>query len=172
MSSEHDASVGSAQYTWLVNDLNRVNRTLTPWLVVELHRPLYNGETFWSDNAVGIGMRKEFEHLLHGYRVDVVFAGHYHSYFRTCDGLFQSQCDNHGPTHITIGTAGASLEHMPFYKTHWSRMHILQHYGYGRVTVINATALHFEFIKAGSSDDETAGTVLDEVWIIRPHQRV
>lgn len=39
-------------------------------------------------------------------------------------------------------------------------------YGYGRLTVKNATALHFEFVQASFDANET-GTVLDDIWILR-----
>ena len=167
ISSEHDLSRGSPQHTWLVQDLESVNRTETPWLVVEVHRPFYNAEMDWDDYAVGVGMRMEMEHLLRDYQVDIVFAGHYHSYFRSCDGLFRSVCNNNGPIHITVGTAGASLESVPFYKTSWSSKNIIRTFGYGRVTVMNSTALHFEFVKAGSQDDPDSGKSLDHIWITR-----
>jgi Iron/zinc purple acid phosphatase-like protein C len=89
----------------------------------------------------------------------------------SCDGLYRSRCHNGGPTHITIGTAGAhlndamSMEGRPI----WTEEIIFQTYGYGRVTVMNRTVLHFEFIKSGHEQyDSTAGTVLDGVYIVRP----
>jgi Iron/zinc purple acid phosphatase-like protein C len=43
-----------------------------------------------------------------------------------------------------------------------------QTYGYGRVTIKNATALHFEFVEAWNEmDSASSGDVLDEVWIFR-----
>jgi Iron/zinc purple acid phosphatase-like protein C len=76
--------------------------------------------------------------------------------------------------HITIGTAGAhlnegmSLDRQPS----WTDQIIFQTYGYGRVTVANSTVIHFEFIKAGNEQyDATAGTVLDEVYIVRSENR-
>jgi len=121
----------------------------------------------WADNAVGIGMRMEFEALFKIYHVDLVLSGHYHSYFRSCAGLFQSQCNNGGPTHIIVGTAGAYLDNSKFYSNHWSVKNIQGEYGYGRITVANSTAMHFEFVKAGAEDDKTSGKVLDEVWITK-----
>jgi hypothetical protein len=165
LSSEHDISPESLQYNWLEADLNTVNRTLTPWVVVELHRPLYFNEALWRDLAVGIGMRYEFENLLGEYKVDLVLAGHLHSYFRSCAGLFHSRCNNGGPTHIVAGTAGARLDRAPIYGNKWSVKNIQLAFGYGRITVFNETWMHFEFVKAGSDDDEQAGQVLDDVWI-------
>jgi len=42
LSSEHNMTIGSSQYVWLENDLAKVNRSITPWLVVEMHRPMYS----------------------------------------------------------------------------------------------------------------------------------
>jgi phosphodiesterase/alkaline phosphatase D-like protein len=38
ISSEHDWLPGSEQYTWLEQDLQSVNRTQTPWVVLTSHR--------------------------------------------------------------------------------------------------------------------------------------
>lgn len=42
LSSEHNMTVGSRQYAWLEKDLIAVNRFITPWVVVEMHRPMYS----------------------------------------------------------------------------------------------------------------------------------
>ena len=168
LSAEHDASKGSPQYEWMVKDLSSVNRTVTPWLVVEVHRPMYQSEKDrWDQNNVGIGMRYEFEDVLYDYKVDLYLAGHYHSYLRTCDGLYRSKCDNGGPMHITVGSAGAALDTPGLYWNRWTERYIKGNYGYGRVTIANASALHFEFVKAGAANDTSAGETMDDVWIMR-----
>ena len=167
LSSEHDLAPGSVQHVWLQDDLASVNRTKTPWLIVELHRPLYEAEAEWDNNAVGIARRMEIEDLLYDNKVDVVLAGHYHAYHRSCDGLYRSRCHRGGPMHITVGSAGAHLDETGLYWNGWTEKFIQQQYGYGRITVQNATALHFEFVKAGSENDTTAGEVHDDVWIFR-----
>jgi acid phosphatase type 7 len=83
ISSEHDLSFGSPQHVWLRDDLHRIDRSITPWVVVEVHRPFYEGERYWKDNTVGVAMRLEVEDLLFDYHVDLVIAGHYHAYHRT-----------------------------------------------------------------------------------------
>lgn len=61
---------------------------------------------------------------------------------------------------------------MPMADRPWTANAIFQIFGYGRVTIQNATALHFEFIRAGyEPNDPQAGTVLDDVWIYRNGQR-
>ena len=85
VSSEHDLSEGSIQHVWLEHVLFNTNRTITPWVIVELHRPLYEMEEalFPNPQNIGIAMRYEFEDLLHDYKVDIVFSGHFHTYHRT-----------------------------------------------------------------------------------------
>jgi len=176
LSSEHDMSEGSDLRNWLEEDLASVNRTLTPWVVVEIHRPFYDSQISWKDTAVSIGMRLEVESLMKKYKVDLIISGHFHAYMRTCDGLYRSRCENNnhtnnatypGPIHLTVGTAGASFTTIPHYPNNWTPKHLESVYGYGRITVYNATSLHFEFVKVGAPDDETAGMVLDDVWVAR-----
>jgi hypothetical protein len=71
--------------------------------------------------------------------------------------------------HLTIGTAGAHLNDadIGIFTNSWTDNVIVQTYGYGRMSVQNASVLHFEFIKAGNGTDPTAGDVLDDVWIFR-----
>lgn len=80
ISSEHNLTKGSPQYEWLEADLRAVNRTRTPWLVVESHRPMYESEAFFDQAAVCVGMRYQIEDLLREHQVDVFLAGHYHMY--------------------------------------------------------------------------------------------
>jgi hypothetical protein len=170
ISSEHDLNPGSPQYTWLEADLARVDRRVVPWIILESHRPLYEGETgehWWNSIRVGQAMRKEFEELLKEYKVDVVLSGHYHEYHRTCDGVFKGTCHSGGPIHITVGSAGATLDDGSEFQNEWTAKWIRGEYGYGRITVANASAMQFEFVRAGPRDDSMAGQVDDEIWIRR-----
>jgi hypothetical protein len=112
-------------------------------------------------------MRGEFENLLHEHKVDLVLAGHYHEYHRTCDGVYKGQCDMGGPMHITIGSAGARLDNGFEYNNPWTAKYIRGKYGYGRITVANATDMHFEFVGHGGPEDPMAGEIHDGVWIRR-----
>jgi hypothetical protein len=162
LSSEHDLSSTSRQYQWLESDLRSLNRKRTPWVIIEIHRPLYNSFNLPDgQNAVGMAMREEIELLLMEYSVDLVLSGHYHSYLRTCNGLFQGICNNGGPTYITIGTAGAELSYASLYEQNWTEASFVE-WGYGKVTVFNSSSLLFEFIV-----DDTKGTVKDYVWVTK-----
>jgi hypothetical protein len=180
LSSEHDLSKGSPQYDFLKSSINN-NKTSSsstpPWTVVEIHRPLYNAlQGHWKDNAVGIALRMEIEDLLVDGGVDLVLSGHYPSYSRSCAGLYKSQCDSGGPTHITVGGGGRggrgshdnNNDNNPSttYTNQWTKKTIVGEVGYGRITV-NATDLLFEYVRAGDNekgeDDADDGAVLDKV---------
>lgn len=63
-----------AQYAWLKEDLSKVDRAVTPWLVATMHPPWYN--SYSSHYQEFECMRQEMEELLYQHRVDIVFAGH------------------------------------------------------------------------------------------------
>jgi len=166
LSSEHNMTSGSDQYIWLEKDLAAVNRSITPWVVVEMHRPLYNKQVgvAWANLMVAEGMQNEVEDLLHTYQVDLVLSGHYHSYFRSCPGLYAHVCNNGGPTYITVGTGGAPLDSKATsmipnqYTEHFDN----ENFGVGKASVFNATSMHWQFVAVG-------GNVTDEVWFTRGH---
>jgi hypothetical protein len=68
LSSEHNYTVGSAQYKWLEADLQAVDRNVTPWVVLNLHRAMYINSNFggpvYSDLAVSALMIANLEPLL------------------------------------------------------------------------------------------------------------
>ena len=81
LSSEHDFTIGSQQYRWIEDDLKRVDKRVTPWVVVTLHRPMMtplSGSVF----KTSAGMILNLETLFEEYGVDLVLGGHVHSYER------------------------------------------------------------------------------------------
>ena len=99
----------------------------------------------------------EFEHILYANKVNLVLWGHYHSYQRTCP-VYRKKCTPGAPTHIIVGTAGYILSPFPSFRDNWSEFHTT-HYGYGRVTVANQSALLWEWVK------NLDGKVTDSVWL-------
>lgn len=69
------------QYTWLEQELPKVHRSETPWLIVLLHSPWYNSNNYHY--MEGESMRVMFEPWFVQHKVDLVFSGHVHSYERS-----------------------------------------------------------------------------------------
>jgi 3',5'-cyclic AMP phosphodiesterase CpdA len=69
------------QWEWLREELKRVDREKTPWLIVLMHIPIYNSNE--AHFMEGESMRAVFEKWFVRYKVDVVFAGHVHAYERS-----------------------------------------------------------------------------------------
>ncbi|THG11964.1 hypothetical protein TEA_022861 [Camellia sinensis var. sinensis] len=102
------------QYKWLEQELPKINRYETPWVVVILHAPWYNTNHYHY--MEGESMRVQFESLFVQYKVDIVFASHVHSYerlerisnikYNIINGLSLPVRDINAPAYITIGDGG------------------------------------------------------------------
>jgi hypothetical protein len=83
VSLEHNISQGTAQRAWLEADLQAVDRSRTPWVVVASHRPLYCSEVSSQDDYEnGLHHAALLDGLLAEHRVNLFVAGHYHAYVR------------------------------------------------------------------------------------------
>lgn len=64
---------GSEQHAWLLADLAAVDRSVTPWVIVGGHRPIYIASTFnmpdQGDQPVAIALRAAFEEAFVEHRV-------------------------------------------------------------------------------------------------------
>ncbi|KAL2254781.1 purple acid phosphatase 2 [Sesamum indicum] len=102
------------QYKWLEEELPKVNRSETPWLIVLMHSPWYNSYNYHY--MEGETMRVMYEPWFVQYKVDVVFAGHVHAYERServsniayniVNGICTPVSDQSAPVYITIGDGG------------------------------------------------------------------
>eukprot|EP00268_Persea_americana_P069188 TRINITY_DN9782_c0_g1_i2.p1 TRINITY_DN9782_c0_g1~~TRINITY_DN9782_c0_g1_i2.p1 ORF type:complete len:202 (+),score=26.42 TRINITY_DN9782_c0_g1_i2:196-801(+) len=84
-------------------DLQRVDRRMTPWLVATWHPPWYN--SYSSHYQEFECMRQEMEALLYRHCVDIVFTGHVHAYERM-NRVYNYTLDSCGPVYITVGDGG------------------------------------------------------------------
>uniref|UniRef100_A0A7C9DMG7 acid phosphatase n=1 Tax=Opuntia streptacantha TaxID=393608 RepID=A0A7C9DMG7_OPUST len=112
------AAVLSVKYTpqwrWLKEELERVDREKTPWLIVLMHAPLYSSNE--AHYMEGESMRSAFESWFVEYKVDLIFAGHVHAYERSyrisnihyniSNGDRYPVPDKSAPVYITIGDGG------------------------------------------------------------------
>jgi len=84
---------GSAQYTWLENDLAS---TAKPWKFLIFHEPAWSA----GGHSNSTTAQEVFQPLCLQYAIKVVFAGHNHYY---------SRCEVDGIHHVTTGGGGAPL---------------------------------------------------------------
>eukprot|EP00762_Andalucia_godoyi_P007652 ANDGO_07896.mRNA.1 putative inactive purple acid phosphatase 9 len=162
LSSEEDFVAGSAQYNWFVNDIKSVNREVTPWVFMAIHRPFYDVSVKDPLDETLKHLRETYENFLVANKVDMVLSGHVHCYERTCP-MSNGECvaDGEGPVYAVSGSAGES-HHAPFNPliNKWSKFHTLD-YGRSRMTIANSTHLLYEWV--ANAD----GKVKDEFWVIR-----
>lgn len=167
ISSEHDPSPSAPMGSWLVRDLAAVDRSQTPWVFVGIHRPLVETEKYESDYVVAQHLFAIMNPYLLEYGVDVVAAGHYHSFQRSCFVGAQYSCVKGGPgngaqsgiVHYTSGAAGASLDEVGLYDDPVIEQTLLGVYGYSVVDAPNSTALRLTFFR--NQDN----AIIDDVWI-------
>jgi hypothetical protein len=149
ISSEHDAGPGSAQGAWAAADLAAVDRRATPWVVAVIHRPIYSAALLeWKDHSPGGELSAAWEPLFRG-AVDLVLAGHIHSYDRTHAvyngsvvgpappaGAGAVYTDAGAPLYVCAGTSGALPENV-FVEPPpaWSAVRANGVFGYGRLEV-------------------------------------
>ena len=140
MSTEHDYSVGSTQYSWIEQDLSSVNRDVTPFVIVYGHKPMYSSNSYHGSE---VELRDALEELYVAQGVDLVIAGHDHFYERTwpvsAETVMDTGKDNlfyrgQGPIHLVIGIAGRSAyEDLDEPQPEWSAFRENNSYGWTRL---------------------------------------
>jgi hypothetical protein len=172
MSTEHNYTFGSEQYLWLEQDLQSVNRTLTPWVVFGGHRPMYINSDYGgspnSDIVVSDLMIANLEPLLWKYRVNFAFYGHNHAVQRQSAVLNKTVIqaavpvvqpsgetiyvhDNPQATvHLVIGTGGAQFTiNAVTPPPAWNEL-VFYKYGYSKLTAVNASCLDWVWIESST----------------------
>lgn len=113
-STETDFLSGSKQYEFLKNDLENVDRSKTPYVVVQGHRPMYSTSYETRDRPFRERLMEHLEPLFVKNRVTLALWGHVHRYERFCP-LNNFTCGSLGmegeewkpfPVHMVIGMAG------------------------------------------------------------------
>lgn len=159
ISSEHDPSPGSPMGNFLAQDLAAVDKSVTPWVLVGIHRPLVETENYPGDFAMAAGLRTILEPLFLQAGVDVVLSGHYHSMMRSCRMANLSCVPDSsvpGMIHYTTGAAGAGLDDVGLIPSSYIEKSIEGKWGYSVMTA-NATHLTLEFHE--NTDDAILDTV-------------
>lgn len=164
INSEWDVTAGSRQNAFLRRALESIDRSVTPWVVVGCHRPIYDA-LGRADSLVG---REDVEDLLREFEVDFMLYGHIHNAQRTCP-IYRGECTRAkriggfpGTVHAVIGNGGAGLTPFPEQRPSWS---LFQEYGWGfNELEVNLTTAVLRFF----GDN---GTLLDETAHVRSFPR-
>jgi hypothetical protein len=144
MSTEHEYTSGSAQYTWLQTDLQAANtpeaREERPFIIVIGHKPMYSSNDYHGSE---IELRDALESLYVEHGVNLVIAGHDHFYERTWPVNAEEVSDKgsddvfgqgHAPIHLVIGIAGRSAyEELEEPQPEWSAYRENNSYGWTRL---------------------------------------
>ena len=136
----------SEQFNWLQNDLEMVNRNITPWLIVVMHCPWYSSNVNHYADQQTVQMRESMEDLFNKHNVNIVFNGHVHDYERTYP-VFRNDTDIQGTVYITIGNAGnlEGLDNKYVEQPKWSAFRNGTEYGYGTLTIIDKKHLYWRW---------------------------
>ncbi|XP_061359311.1 purple acid phosphatase-like [Gastrolobium bilobum] len=158
------------QYVWLQQELPKVDRTKTPWLIVLVHAPWYNSYNYHY--MEGETMRVQFESWFVQYKVDVVFAGHVHAYERTdrvsniAYNIVNAQStpvrDQAAPVYITIGDGG-NIEGLAKNLTEPQPAYSLYRepsFGHAIFDIKNRTHAHYTW----NRNDDGDAVVSDSMW--------
>jgi len=173
-STEHNYSVGSDQYAFIAQDLASVDRSVTPWLLVQGHKPLYCSTDDYYDCEV-TGPIKELpvlEPLFLKHKVDLALFGHLHNFERSWpisgSGKVEQRSYTHAksPVHVVIGGAGdnegltnrwENRSTEPFPRGNgWSAFHAgsVPSMGWARLTFQNSSWMRLEWVLSASADDK------------------
>ena len=143
----------STQYKWVVNELESIDREVTPWVIVSLHTPIYNTFSLHGHDPQIFAAKEHMEPLWVKHHVNVIFTGHIHAYQRTFN-VAMDKVTKKGPVHITIGAGGRACD-AP-YKTEnqeeWLAKRDASFHGYGRFSIFNHTHAEWKWIPISPSD--------------------
>lgn len=144
----------STQYKWFVDELNSIDRDVTPWVFVMYHCPVYNTFNPHQRDPQRYAAIAHIEPLLVDYKVNMVFNGHVHAYLRTKNVAYNKVKKN-GPIHIVVGAGGraAKAEYLNEEPEEWVGVRDASWYGYGIVEICNRTHIRWDWVHTGMESD-------------------
>jgi hypothetical protein len=172
----------AAQAAWLAADVAAINRTRTPWVLAQGHKGYWeSGKTDWD----ALGLVEPFKAA----NVDMFFCGHTHNYQRLrafADSASSDPSCLVGNTYTdckgTIGILAGSPGMDQGLGTRNAPKDVLvlnlQAWGYGHLTVVNATHLHWNWFEVATKEGGVpralawgVGAQTDEAWVVRSAAR-
>lgn len=184
LSSYSGTDDDSFQFQWLSDDLQLVDRTKTPWVIVMMHVPWYNSN-FNHKNEAYL-MMVDMEDLLFKAGVDLVLDGHVHAYERTI-GVYRNQSNVCGPVYLTIGDGGNREGAATPWVTPQPSWSVFREasFGVGKLDVVNQTHAKLGWFRnacqnsalpdqidwspdcATTGDNGDSHAISDFTWIVR-----
>ncbi|GMY05717.1 purple acid phosphatase 2-like [Fagus crenata] len=159
------------QYSWFSEEIQKVNRTETPWLIVLLHPPCYN--SYYSHYMEGETTRVVYEKTFVQYKVDIVFAGHVHAYERSIrvsnilynitNGLCTPVKDLNAPVYLTVGDGGnkEGLSSSMYYPQPNYSAFREPSFGHGILDIKNQTHAYFVWHR----NEDGYDVISDSLWL-------
>lgn len=157
------------QFQWLKNDLAKVDRKKTPWIIAMGHRPMYSSQR----SSYQKNLRDAFEAVLVEHGVDMYLAGHIHWYERIRPMMVGGTIDydsivNHNTykaspgksmVHVVNGMAGNIESHSTLGDQHRLALTAVLNkhdYGFSKIIFNSANKLTWQYImgKNGEVGDE------------------
>ncbi|XP_065860544.1 probable inactive purple acid phosphatase 2 [Euphorbia lathyris] len=163
ISTETNFLPGSGQYNFIKHDLESVNQTKTPFVVVQGHRPMYTTSNENRDAPLRQRMLEHLEPLFVENNVTLALWGHVHRYERFCPvSNFTCGSTWRGyPVHVVIGMAGQDWQPIweprpdhptdPIFPQPMRSMYRTGEFGYTRLV---ATKKKLTFSYVGNHDGE------------------
>ena len=161
---------GSLQRTWLTEiALPNVDRSITPWLIIVFHTPLYT--TFKSHiNEINPTLMKDsgIRQLFQRYKVNLVISGHDHAYMRTKPlnpngSVAESKA---GPIFWTLGAGGNREGHSeyinPIQQEDWVDKRDDDEFGFGLFFAQNYTHAHLQWMRDDDNNNNATTDVDNE----------
>jgi hypothetical protein len=162
----HKYGPGTPMYEWLVQTLENIDRSVTPWIIVGMHAPWYNtnsGHTVDMDVPEAdqhepdtYKMARIYEPLFNKYKVNMVFAGHVHAYERFTPTGANATCPAGdmaaGPTYFTVGDGGNHERlYIPEILTDFDQLRCSayrnnEYYGFGLLHIYNETTAEWAWM--------------------------
>ena len=158
LSSYSSFREGSLQHDWLLSELKSVDRSITPWLIVTLHCPLYTTFQTHHTELFTTEAQAILEPIFVGNTVNFVIAGHIHAYMRTHPIAF-SRRNPRGPIHIIQGNGGRQANDMYYSDAAEEWVDVRDHsmYGYGTLELFNNTHAMWKWVKTGFNAEGEGG---------------
>ena len=147
-----DWKEGSAQYNWLVNDLENTKQF---WKFVYFHFPPYSSSEKYFNYDVYLDARKTLCPLFEKYGVDIVLTGNNDLYERT-KPMRDFYPDSKGVTYIICG-AGGSLHESG--RQSWTAVAVPEHFA--------ATIVEIDGARLNVKTVSTDGSLIDTMSIDR-----